>query len=82
MDDDGNKTLGFDEFNKGVRDTGLRLTDEQTRILFRRFDRDGNGSIDMTEFLIAVRVRTDFFVEWKEEEEGGVEEIPEIEEKF
>lgn len=60
MDDDGNRALNYEEFDKGIRETGLKLSDEQTRQLFSRFDTDDNDTIDMTEFLIAVRVSEDF----------------------
>jgi len=56
MDDDGNTALNYEEFDKGIRETGLNLSNEQTRHLFSRFDTDDSGTIDMTEFLIAVRV--------------------------
>lgn len=56
MDDDGNKGLNYEEFEKGIRETGLIITEEQTKQLFSRFDKDNSGTIDMTEFLIALRV--------------------------
>lgn len=56
MDDDGNKQLNCEEFLKGLMESGLEITEEETRELFKRFDTDQSGSINMTEFLAAIRV--------------------------
>jgi Ca2+-binding EF-hand superfamily protein len=46
-----------------MNDTGMELNEEETKELFDRFDKDGSGSIDMDEFLLAIRVSlTDSFV--------------------
>jgi Ca2+-binding EF-hand superfamily protein len=55
MDDDGNKALSQEEFIKGLRDTGLDITENEGAEIFQRFDTDGSGSINMTEFLVAIR---------------------------
>jgi calcyphosin len=34
MDDDGNKKIDFDEFKKGLKETGLHVNDEEARELF------------------------------------------------
>lgn len=56
MDDDGSKSLNKEEFSKGIRETGLSLSDEETDKLFNAFDKDGGGSINYDEFLVAIRV--------------------------
>ncbi|XP_014241875.1 calcyphosin-like protein isoform X1 [Cimex lectularius] len=55
MDDDGNKTLSFEEFSKGVKEAGLNLDGESMKELFDRFDKDGSGSITLDEMLLAIR---------------------------
>lgn len=56
MDDDGSKSLSKEEFSKGIRETGLTLSDEDTEKLFSAFDKDGEGTINYDEFLVAIRV--------------------------
>ncbi|XP_003390641.1 PREDICTED: calcyphosin-like protein [Amphimedon queenslandica] len=55
MDDDGSRSLSYDEFKKGLHDYGLSLTDSESKQMFQKFDQDKNGSIDFDEFLIKLR---------------------------
>ncbi|CAG0884904.1 unnamed protein product [Darwinula stevensoni] len=55
MDDNMNKSLSIEEFTKGMQDTGLKVTNDETQALFKMFDKDGSGSINFDEFLINVR---------------------------
>ena len=56
MDDDGSKSLNFPEFHKGIVETGLKANEEEAQKMFDRFDKDGGGTINIDEFLIAIRV--------------------------
>ncbi|KAH8382625.1 hypothetical protein KR009_004412, partial [Drosophila setifemur] len=55
MDDDGSKTLNAEEFQKGVTEMGLELSDSEIAEMFASFDTDGSGTINMTEFLVKLR---------------------------
>jgi len=55
MDDDGNRTLDFNEFKKGLRDYGLILEPKEVKETFEAFDKDKSGNLDFDEFLIALR---------------------------
>lgn len=60
IDDNGDKNLSVEEFTKGLSDTGLDVGDEEAQEIFNQFDTDGSGSINMTEFLLGIRVRITF----------------------
>lgn len=54
MDDNGDHKLSRDEFKFGLRDYGIDLTPMELEDIFLFFDRDRNGSIDITEFLVGL----------------------------
>ena len=56
MDDDGSRSLSFEEFKKGVREHGLSFDPQTLQEMFRSLDKDGSGTIDFDEFLRALRV--------------------------
>ena len=57
MDDDGNRSIDFKEFEKGLREYGLTEFDKATiQEVFEKFDKDGSGTIDFDEFLVKLRV--------------------------
>jgi Ca2+-binding EF-hand superfamily protein len=55
MDDSGDHRLSRDELMYGLRDYGINLTPSELQQVFVAFDRDRNGFIDITEFLIGIR---------------------------
>ena len=57
-DDNGDRKLNLYELTKGLHDYGLSLAADEIGEMFATLDRDGGGSIDFDELLIALRVRT------------------------
>ena len=55
LDDDGNGTLSYDEFKKGLDEMNIKLSDAETIDLFKYFDVNTNGTIAWSEFLNGVR---------------------------
>ncbi|KAL2747307.1 calcyphosin-like protein [Vespula maculifrons] len=55
MDDDGNKQLNLEEFTKGLKESGLDISDDEINEIFQKFDTDGNGNLSVDEFIVAVR---------------------------
>ncbi|XP_077981729.1 calcyphosin-like protein [Glandiceps talaboti] len=55
MDDDGNRSLDFKEFKKGIHDYNVITTNEELKEMFTAFDKDGSGTIDFDEFLVNLR---------------------------
>jgi calcyphosin len=52
---DGNKKVDSQEFNVGLRENGVDLTQEESDALLAFFDKDGDGCINFDEFLVGIR---------------------------
>lgn len=57
MDDDENRQISMEEFLNGLKEAGMELSPEDAKDLFQKFDGDNSGGINLTEFLVAIRVR-------------------------
>ena len=55
MDDNGDKRLSKEEFKYGLQDYGIKVSSVELDQLFLYFDRDKNGFIDVTEFLVGIK---------------------------
>ena len=52
MDENGNKTLDFGEFCRGIKNAGLNIPEDVLQELFNEFDYDGSGFISYDEFMV------------------------------
>lgn len=57
MDDDGSRSLNFEEFRKGIEESGVSVDANGCRALFDCFDIDHSGSVCINEFLRGIRVK-------------------------
>lgn len=48
---DGNGTLEFKEFKRAMKDFKLDLEDQDIENIFRSFDKNGDGVLQLTEFM-------------------------------
>ena len=55
MDDDGSKTLSEQEFAKACRDFKTGISEENIPTLFTAFDTNHDGTLNIDEFLMAIR---------------------------
>ena len=55
MDDDGSRSLSYAEFTKAVKDFKVGISEENVPILFTAFDTNRDGTLNIDEFLMAIR---------------------------
>lgn len=58
MDDDENRQISYEEFLTGLKEAGMEVSDEEVKELFEKFDGDNSGGINLSEFLVSIRVFT------------------------
>ncbi len=61
-DDNRDRKLTLTEFQHGIEDYGVALTNAEVKELFNHFDQDDNGSIIFDEFLRVIRVSVYIFI--------------------
>ena len=55
LDNNRNKQLDKTELLWGLKDFDIHLSEEQVDVLVKHFDRDGSGTVNFDEFLVALR---------------------------
>lgn len=56
LDRDRNRSLDAGELQQGLAELGLQLDTAEAEGVCKRWDRDGSGTLDLGEFLRALRV--------------------------
>ena len=54
----GNKVLDRPEFDEVLKTVGVFVTAPELSLLFRRFDKTGDGAVSYDEFITAIKVLT------------------------
>ena len=55
LDDNRNRQIERNELLWGLKDFDIHLSEEQVDVLMKHFDRDGSGTVNFDEFLVALR---------------------------
>ncbi len=58
MDDNNDKAINYQEFNKAMRDYKIELTENEVKVIFEEIDRDGSGNLSIDEIVRAIQVIT------------------------
>ncbi|XP_061162221.1 leucine-rich repeat-containing protein 74B-like isoform X3 [Saccostrea echinata] len=51
FDKDGSMSVTYEEFQQGIEDTGIKLSQEEVQILLNELDSDGDGEINFSEMV-------------------------------
>lgn len=51
FDKDGSMSVTYEEFQQGIEDTGIKLSQEEVQILLSELDSDGDGEINFSEMV-------------------------------
>lgn len=62
MDPDGSKMVDYREFQHGLRRAGMQASDEDAMTLLLRYDRDGDGRLELNEFMRILQNAADIAV--------------------
>jgi len=62
MDPDGSKMVDYREFQHGLRRAGMQVSDEEAMTLLLRYDRDGDGRLELNEFMRILQNAADIAV--------------------
>ena len=54
IDENGNKTIDFNEFSKAINNADLKVPQEAIEELFQSFDYDNSGAISYDEFMVRI----------------------------
>jgi Ca2+-binding EF-hand superfamily protein len=55
MDDDGSKSISLFEFSKACKDFRVGINEENVPLIFDLFDTNHDGTLNVNEFLMAIR---------------------------
>jgi Ca2+-binding EF-hand superfamily protein len=55
MDDDGSKSISLYEFTKACKDFKVGVSEDNVPLLFEQFDTNRDGTLNIDEFLMAIR---------------------------
>jgi Ca2+-binding EF-hand superfamily protein len=55
LDDGRDRQIDAKDFQWGLVDYGISITEQEAKMLIKKFDRDNNGTLNFDEFLVALR---------------------------
>lgn len=56
MDDNNDKAISYQEFNKAMRDYKIELTENETKLIFSEIDSDRSGNLSIDELVRSIQV--------------------------